>query len=124
MAMGKKYLFRDLFPTPKRLEVDLGLRTQNTQNTGYVNAAYQWVEPIEDQFKWYIGPATGIRFNSSEDDQFFALGMGAQIGFDYDFMPDQMPIQLCFNLRPLLNLVKTSGTVVDPGIGVSIRVLF
>lgn len=65
--------------------------------------SYQWHWNIVSGFNWFVGPAAQVNFliaDSQNSD--ISLGVGAQIGLEYDFLTDlDVPLVLSLDLRPM-----------------------
>lgn len=85
-----------------RWEVDGSFGGGNHWMTIGVTGAYHWDWNIVAGLNWFVGPAAQVRFlfadNHSSD---ICLGIGGQIGLEYDFSDLGAPIQLSLDLRPL-----------------------
>lgn len=126
-----------------RLELDLGMRFRRniTRNTGddatkilypggpTLTAIYQWHWFLAGGFGVYGGPGVQLSIPAWHH---FGLGLGGQIGFDYQF---DAPFQIALDFRPIYNVigqfkgVKEDGKVrigggFDPSVGVSLRYAF
>lgn len=111
-----------------RLEFDLGLdRFGSTARSLYVSGIYQWVNPIQDGFNWYIGFGPQLGMVSTKDvtvagvtvkgETNFALAVAGQIGVEYNI--PNVPIQLSLDWRPAYLIVPDtdfSGETVGLGI--------
>jgi hypothetical protein len=89
-----------------RLEVDLGWRGNN--GNGYrhtaITGVYHWVWNITNGLNWYVGPGAQIglyqdKWNNNNDG--ITLGLGGQIGIEYDFNTLGAPILLGLDTRPM-----------------------
>ena len=101
-----------------RLELGLGL----SDFGGALNltGTYQWVNPLVDNFNWYIGFGAGVGLW----DKSAALAGLGQLGIEYNF---SFPLQLSIDWRPGVSLVFSDG--VDAGfwstsVGFGIRYRF
>ena len=69
---------------------------------------YHWVNNISGGFNWFagLGGQVGLyedRNNRNNDGT--TLGVGAQLGIEYDFNGDGAPIQLGLDTRPIWRFV-------------------
>ncbi len=89
-------------PNLNRLEFDLGFHLWHYGSYNYaglqVTAAYHWRWNIVKGLHWYVGPGANISTHFS--DLPFSLGVGGQIGIEYDF---DAPVQLTLDYRPMVN---------------------
>ena len=111
-----------------RIEVDLGLRFRNTLHhdtdkeitypTGPIlTGAYHWHWFLAGGFGVYGGPAIQLSLPYWHH---FSLGLGGQIGLDYQF---DAPFQVALDFRPIYNLFGYYRGF-DPNVGISLRYAF
>ena len=92
-----------------RWEFDLGFGAgHNWIHLGFT-AAYQWDWNIVAGLNWFVGPAAQANFAYGKIDDYttgpdFGLGIGGQIGLEYDFNDLGAPIQLSLDTRPMWQL--------------------
>jgi len=92
-----------------RLELDLGFSSNKHHNRMYVAGIYHWDWNITDAFNWYVGPGASVGFRSYNDnDNYVNIGIGGQIGIEYDFS-GKAPILLSLDARPMWNLLGHDG---------------
>ena len=94
-----------------RLEFDLGSNGSRYSNFRIthqtLSVIYHWVWPIKDGLNWYVGPGGQI---GSYRDSFYGfernitIGVGGQIGIEYDFNQHDVPLLLGLDTRPMLGL--------------------
>jgi hypothetical protein len=85
-----------------RLELDLGFGYNKNHNRVFLAGIYQWDWNITDGLNWYIGPGAALGFDSYEDsDPYLNIGLGGQIGLEYDFNTLNAPILLSLDVRPM-----------------------
>ncbi len=99
-----------------RLEIDFGASGIFEMGTDYNNsftmsikAVYQWKFNIVNGFNWYIGPAASgglffVEFYKSFEGPM--LGLGGQLGIEYDFSSKGVPLQVSLDTRPMYNLLS------------------
>jgi hypothetical protein len=93
-----------------RLEVDLGFGAGKGHNRLYVVGVYHWVWNIADAFNWYVGPGATVglyQYNPGEDG--INIGVGGQIGLEYDFKSLGAPILLSLDARPMWDFFGNSS---------------
>ena len=88
-----------------------------------VNLIYQWYWNINDGFNCYVGPLVGLgvfwqkefvdvgTFVSIIEEQTKSgtyLGVGGQLGLEYDFDFIDKPFIISADVRPVMNLLKSS----------------
>lgn len=89
-----------------RLEFDLGFSGYKNYNSVFVSGTYQWVWNITDGLNWYAGPGAALGFyNWSGDVESSGvnLGIGGQIGLEFDFNTLGAPILLSLDTRPMFD---------------------
>ena len=114
---GGEISYQHGFGSANRLEVDLGWRGNNGNGNGYshvaLSAIYHWVWNLEGGLNWFVGPGAQLglyshKYDSSKDG--LTLGLGGQIGIEYDFNDLGAPIQLGLDARPMWGFIGgTSG---------------
>jgi len=120
-----------------RLEIDFGAVAGFSIGSDDYNsfslsltAAYQWKFNIVNGFNWYVGPAASAGLNFVQNDKKIegpTLGIGGQLGIEYDFSSKGIPLQLSLDTRPMIYLFNTTffqsgGSTL--GIGLSLRYAF
>ena len=99
-----------------RLEIDLGAAGGFSIGSDDYNsfslsltAAYQWKFNIVNGFNWYVGPAASGGLYFVHYDKTFegpTLGLGGQLGIEYDFSSKGVPLQVSLDTRPMFNLLS------------------
>ncbi|MFD1551210.1 hypothetical protein DNU06_13180 [Putridiphycobacter roseus] len=104
---GYEISFQHGFGSANRLELDLGSRG----NSGYrhlgVSGIYHWVWNITDGLNWYAGPGAQIGLYSYKNiytENYVGIGIGGQIGIEYDFSSLDVPLLLSLDTRPMWGL--------------------
>jgi hypothetical protein len=97
-----------------RLELDLGWSVnRNLYSHMAFTGIYHWWWNLEGGFNWYVGPGAQVglfqnKLGSSNDG--ITLGIGGQIGVEYDFNTLDVPLLLSLDSRPMIGLAGgTSG---------------
>ncbi|MDD2279591.1 MAG: hypothetical protein PHD06_10515 [Bacteroidales bacterium] len=94
-----------------RLEFDLGFRGYKDYSNMFVSGTYQWDWNITEGLNWYVGPGAALGFYSwrgDDDDRKSSgasVGIGGQIGLEYDFNKHGAPILLSIDTRPMFDFV-------------------
>lgn len=90
--------------TNNRLEFDLGFGGFHYEFRYLsLTGVYQWHWGIVDKLGWYVGPGAQVSFVSTPDhSNYFNVGVGGQIGLDYEF---EIPLQLSLDARPMWNFL-------------------
>jgi len=99
-----------------RLEIDFGAAGGFSIGSDDYNsfslsltAAYQWKFNIVNGFNWYVGPAASGGLYFVHYDKTFegpTLGLGGQLGIEYDFSSKGVPLQVSLDTRPMFNLLS------------------
>ncbi len=99
-----------------RLEIDFGAAGGFSIGSDDYNsfslsltAAYQWKFNIVSGINWYIGPAASGGLYFVHYDKTFegpTLGLGGQLGIEYDFSAKGVPLQVSLDTRPMFNLLS------------------
>lgn len=124
-----------------RLEIDLGWRGNNGNNWNnghgnhfydgryysqlFITGIYHWNWNIVDGLNWFIGPGAQIGFYDDKwDDQYdgISIGIGGQIGIEYDFSGLGAPLLLGLDSRPMWSFI--SGPRYGYGASLSLRYVF
>lgn len=113
---GGEISYQHGFGDVNRLELDLGFRSLNTigsKKRHFVLAGiYHWVWNIEDGFNWYLGPGARIGFwndSSGSEPSGITLGIGGQVGIEYDFQELGAPLLLGLDSRPMWGLIGNAS---------------
>jgi len=114
--LGAEVSYLTKVDADNRWELDLGVgdfRYWHTDNAGVdhlrhglflgFTGSYQWHWNIVSGFNWFVGPAAQVNTLLADSDHTdISLGVGAQIGLEYDFLTDlDVPLQLSLDLRPM-----------------------
>ena len=119
-----------------RLEMDLGWYSRRNWNNGVgwgsgnaysllaFTASYHWDWNIVDGLNWFVGPGAQIVFYNEkyfdENDGMY-IGLGGQIGLEYDFSELGAPLLLGLDYRPMFLFSWYDG--VGHGTALSLRYL-
>ena len=115
-GIGGELSYQHGFGDANRLEADLGWRGNNGNN-GYSHIAltgiYHWVWNLTGGLNWYVGPGAQLGLYSHKHDTSndgITLGLGGQIGLEYDFNDLGAPLLLGLDTRPMWGFIGgTSG---------------
>ncbi len=92
-----------------RLEFDLGFSGNKDYKAMFLTGTYQWVWNIQGGLNWYAGPGAALGFANSDDNSSFNLGVGGQIGIEYDLNTIKAPLLLSLDFRPMWSFIGDSG---------------
>ena len=92
-----------------RLEFDLGFRGNKNYNNMFLSSVYQWNWNLTSGLNWYVGPGAALGFYRWNDDNTSSsglnLGIGGQIGLEFDFNKLGAPILLSIDARPMFDFI-------------------
>jgi len=92
-----------------RLELDLGLRSSSNNSHFVLTGIYHWVKNITNDLNWYIGPGVQLGLfqhkNNFIGKEGITIGLGGQIGIEFDFNSLDIPLLLSIDTRPMLGFV-------------------
>lgn len=102
-----------------RLELDasFGFRDDNTRIA--LVGIYHWDWNISGGFNWYVGPGASVSFDNYEGSSFLNIGLGGQIGIEYNFK--DLPILISLDGRPMWDFL---GDVNGLGWGAALGIRF
>jgi hypothetical protein len=108
---GAEISYQHGLSSANRFEIDAGFGSNKHHNRLYLAGMYHWDLNIVDRLNWYIGPGASIGFYSYDDaDNSVNAAIGGQIGIEYDFGGQNVPILLSLDVRPMWDLLgNTTG---------------
>lgn len=116
---GAEISYQHGLGSANRLEIDLGWRRHYVKGHGHyhghsaLSVIYHWVWNIDGGLNWFAGLGGQVGFYNYDDfdnDDDLTLGLGGQIGIEYDFNDLGAPIQLGLDARPMWGFLGgTSG---------------
>ncbi|MCK9304389.1 MAG: hypothetical protein PHP30_00645 [Bacteroidales bacterium] len=90
----------------KRLEGDLSFGFGSGYSRLQIVGIHQWVWNIDGGFNWFAGPGAAVSFDKYEGSNGYVnLGLGGQIGAEYDFNTKDVPLVLSLDVRPMWNFL-------------------
>lgn len=104
-----------------RVELDLGLRHYDDYNGFNLTGVYQWVFNLTGNFNWYAGLGPKLSFYN-HDDSHIALGVGGQLGIEYNFAA--IPLRMSLDWRPMYDVIGNADNSFDYGIALGVRFVF
>ncbi len=124
---GAEISYQHGFGDVNRLELDLGWGGNSDYSRIGIAGIYHWVWNIDGGFNWYAGPGAQV-WTFSYNDSFnnnggVRLGVGGQIGIEYDFNEKNAPILLSLDTRPMFNFIS-NGSGFGYGVHLSVRYTF
>ena len=115
---GPELSYQKAIGSRNRLELDFGWRGNPNVGAIGISAIYHWTWNITGGLNWYLGPGAQAGFYSYRDfrpghpywDEYpesgAFLGIGGQIGLEYDFNVHGAPIQLSIDSRPMFGFLN------------------
>lgn len=101
---GAELTYQKALSRENRLELDLGFGGNRDYSNFLLVGSYHWVWNIVEDLNWYVGPAAGVSFVSEKHgNDYLNLGIGGQIGLEYDFNAYGVPLLLSMDGRPMIN---------------------
>ena len=92
-----------------RLELDLGFSGYKHYSNMFLAGIYQWDWNLTDGLNWYAGPGAAVGFYNWDDggltDTGINLGIGGQVGLEYDFNTLGVPLLLSLDARPMFDFI-------------------
>lgn len=91
-----------------RIEVDLGWGSKNvglfktSVSVMSVAATYQWVFELDGALNWYAGPGAQFLLASTTNYTETSIGVGGQLGIEYNFNENDVPLILSLDTRPMI----------------------
>lgn len=109
-----------------RLELDLGFGGNKSYNRLFVAGIYHWNWNLTSGLNWYIGPGATLglySFDSGSNDRNneFNIGVGGQIGLEYDFNTKGAPLLISLDTRPMWHFVGDYNAGFGWGAALGIR---
>lgn len=119
---GAEISYQHGMSNPNRLELDLGFGASENHNRIFLAGIYQWVWNLKNDFNWYAGPGASIGYYSYENaDDNINIAVGGQIGIEYDFTRQDVPLLVSLDLRPMWDLLGDNSGL---GWGVALGVRY
>ncbi len=109
-AFGAEISYQMAMGSANRLEADIGWSAGKYHSWLGLAGIYHWAWNIHQGLNWFAGPGAQAGFWSHDDDgSGIALGIGGQIGIEYDFNVHGAPIQLGLDIRPMFGFINNGG---------------
>lgn len=118
-AFGAELSYQGFLSDINRIELDLGAHFGQYDGSRYnavsLAAMYHWHWFLAGGFGFYVGP--GVKAYIQE--RHAGLGIGGQVGVDYQF---NVPLQISIDFRPMYHLINYSGG--NYGVALGLRYAF
>lgn len=101
--LGAEITYQHGISDANRVEVDLGWGSNTHHHRINVTGIYHWDWNITAGLNWYVGPglALGMYKYDYINDTYINLGLGGQLGLEYDFTSLGTPIMISIDGRPM-----------------------
>ena len=96
---GAELSFQKGLNNRNRLELDASFGFKNDNTRLALIAIYHWDWHLLGGFSWYLGPGASVSFDSYEDNSSVNIGVGGQIGIEYNFR--DLPFLVSLDTRPI-----------------------
>lgn len=133
-AFGTEITYQKGLNGINRIQVDLGLHRINAAQAFKLTGTYQWVKPLENDFRWFYGFGAGIGYvdfdNSiplikAENFGTTLLSVEGIVGVEYSLARSAgIPLQLALDFNPNLNLFNDYYDDFDFDLALSVRWMF
>jgi len=103
---GAEISYQHGFGEANRLELDLGFGSNKNHSRIFLAGIYHWNWNITSGLNWYVGPGAALGFYSYDNsDDYINIGLGGQIGLEFDFNKLNAPILLSIDARPMWDFI-------------------
>jgi hypothetical protein len=106
---GAEVSYQHALGESNRLEFDFGIKGHKYYNNMFLAVIYHWNWNITDGLNWYAGPGAAVGLYNYDNNQVISsganLGVGGQIGIEYDFNHHGTPLLLSLDARPMFDLI-------------------
>ncbi|MFK8044823.1 MAG: hypothetical protein AB8B72_04970 [Crocinitomicaceae bacterium] len=96
LGYGGEITFQKGIGEGNRLELDFGARGYGNGSELIASGIYHWVKNITSGLNWYIGPGAQVGIGNG-----FRLGVGGQIGIEFDLNEVDIPLLISIDSRPM-----------------------
>jgi hypothetical protein len=106
-----------------RIEVDFGWSGKSSVNYMSFTGIYHWVFELDGGFNWYAGPGAQFILASANGSSATAFGAGGQLGLEYNFNTNDVPLLLSLDTRPMMNF-GNGGSNFGWGVALGVKYTF
>jgi hypothetical protein len=93
-----------------RFEFDLGFGSNKNNNRMFLSGLYHWDWNIKGGLNWFVGPGATLSIHSDKKDNGgLSIGLGGQIGLEYDFNYKKTPLLVSLDLRPMWDFIGNNN---------------
>lgn len=125
-GLGTEISYQRAMGSNNRLEIDLGLNSNDNLTVIGINGVYQWVWNLDGGLNWYAGAGAAVATWDYDDDfpgspeGGLNIGATGQLGLEYNF---DFPLLLSLDWRPNFWVLDDAGFDWN-GIALGIRYQF
>ncbi|NIJ43759.1 hypothetical protein FHR24_000198 [Wenyingzhuangia heitensis] len=109
-GLGYEISYQRALSEATRLQLDLGLRSEDYVDAYKLSGTYQWVKDLSalaDGFNWFYGAGAAlgtvqVDFMGQKDSETFVNAAG-NVGIEYNF---EFPLQLSLDTRPEIGIIN------------------
>ncbi|MDX9769145.1 MAG: hypothetical protein RBT19_02220 [Tenuifilaceae bacterium] len=99
---GAELSYQKKMSDANRVELDLGAGFSANHSRIVALGMYHWHWNIQDGFNWFVGPGVGLGLYTYDDaDGYFNIGLGGQIGIEYNLNTHDIPLMISVDARPM-----------------------
>lgn len=103
---GAEISYQHGIGSSNRIELDLGFGGNKNHNRMFLAGIYHWNWNITKGLNWYAGPGAAVGIHSYDNSNgYINIGLGGQIGIEYDFNTTNTPILLSIDSRPMWDFI-------------------
>ncbi len=107
---GAEISYQQKMGKANRLELDFGYAFSSVHSRLFVVGIYHWHWNIKDGLNWYAGPgASAGLFAYDGGDGYLNIGLGGQIGLEYNFNKHDLPLLLSIDARPIWDFLGSNA---------------
>ncbi len=122
-GVGAEFTYQRKLTDSNRLEIDLGIRGDNSFSSFKATGLYQWVWALEDNFNWYLGAGGGLgswNVKNTDSSDVFIFGAGV-VGVEYNF---DIPLLIALDFRPEIGFISDFYDGFNADFGIALRYQF
>ncbi len=103
---GGELSYQHGLSSKNRLEFDGGLFMGQDNESISLFGMYHWVGNLSGGLNWFAGPGAGLSLDKNDNgDSGIGLGIGGQVGLEYDLNKQKLPLLVSLDLRPMYNIL-------------------
>ena len=120
-GFGAEISYQHKLGPSNRVQADLGLRDAGVLGEAFkLTGIYHWVFPLDGNFQWYAGVGAGVGAASNN----LTLTVDGDIGIEYSFANEGLPLQLALNANPDLGVENEFADDLGLDLGLALRYQF